>query len=286
MSRHLSKLVVCAALIGICINVVFGQHLADPNFKPDVANPAYTKNPPRVMFGSPSLEEKSVLAISSKVVSLCEQNVVPMTDTDKETLMIQQSQLYLPAQLSKYGCHFTITHNTLIAMAGIDESNGDGNYILWPKDPQQTANSVRAYLQKRFGLQYAGVIITDSASRPLRRGVGGISLAHSGFAALNDYVGKPDLFGRPFDVSQADIAGGLADAAVLQMGEGTEQTPLVVVNDLPFVTFQDHDPTPEELAPIKLSLGDDLFAPFLGSVDWQKGKQYQGDGAAPGQTTV
>ena len=50
MSRHLSKLVVCAALIGICINVVFGQHLADPNFKPDVANPAYTKNPPRVMF--------------------------------------------------------------------------------------------------------------------------------------------------------------------------------------------------------------------------------------------
>ena len=66
-------------------------------------------------------------------------------------------------------------------------------------------------------------------------------LAYSGFRALNDYVGRPDLFGRPFTVSQADVAGGLAAATVLQMGEGAEQTPIAVLTELPFVQFQDRD---------------------------------------------
>lgn len=101
----------------------------------------------------------------------------------------------------------------------------------------------------------------------------GITLAYSGFKALNNYIGKPDLFGRPFAVSQADVAGGLSAAAVLQMGEGTEQTPLAVVSDVPFVTFQDQNPTAEELAETVIPVEEDLFAPFLLAVDWQKGKK-------------
>lgn len=99
-------------------------------------------------------------------------------------------------------------------------------------------------------------------------------LAYSGFRPLNDHVGKPDLFGRPFRVSQVDVAGGLAAAAVLQMGEGAEQTPIAVLSDLPFVQFADGDPAPEELATIMIPLEEDLFAPFLLSVEWQKGKRH------------
>ena len=33
-------------------------------------------------------------------------------------------------------------------MAGIDESNGDGNYVLWPKDLQNSANTIRDILLK------------------------------------------------------------------------------------------------------------------------------------------
>jgi F420-0:gamma-glutamyl ligase len=219
------------------------------------------------------LEDASVVAITSKIVSLCEGNTVPFDQTTKADLLLAESDLYLPGSLSKYGHHFTITDNTLIPMAGIDESNGDGHYVLWPKDARATASQVRAHLKERFGVSKVGVIITDSTCHPMRRGTTGIVLAHSGFSALNDYIGKPDLFGRPFSVSQADIAGGLASAAVLQMGEGTEQTPIATLSDLPFITFQDRDPTPEELAEVYMNVEDDLFAPFLASVDWQKGQR-------------
>jgi F420-0:gamma-glutamyl ligase len=103
-------------------------------------------------------------------------------------------------------------------------------------------------------------------------------LAYSGFRALNDYIGRPDLFGRPFAVSQADVAGGLAAAAVLQMGEGTEQTPIAILSELPFVHFQERDPTAEELATVIISLAEDLFAPFLTSVQWQQGTRHQQNG--------
>ena len=61
---------------------------------------------------------------------------MPYADINKEDLVITESKLYLPATLSKYGHHFTITNNTLIPTAGIDESNGEGYYILWPRDAQ------------------------------------------------------------------------------------------------------------------------------------------------------
>lgn len=217
----------------------------------------------------------SVIAITSKIVSLCENSVIPIDDIDKEKLITQEANFYVPATISRYGIHFTNTNNVLIPNAGIDESNGDGNYILWPKDSQTTANKVRVYLKEKFNLQEVGVIITDSTCHPLRRGTAGIVLAHSGFLALNSYIGKPDLFGKPFDMSQADVAGGLSAAAVLQMGEGTEQTPLAIISDIPFVTFQDRNPNIEELKEINITLEEDLFAPFLTSVDWQKGERKQ-----------
>ncbi len=225
----------------------------------------------------PALPEKSVLAITSKIVSLCEGRVVPFEEADKDSLLAAHADLILPAEYSKYGHHFTITNNTLIPMAGIDESNSGGYYVLWPEDAQVTANNVRAYLKQRFGVRHVGVIITDSTSQPLRRGTTGIVLAHSGFLALRNYIGQPDLFGRPFATSQANVAAGLAAAAVLEMGEGTEQTPLAILTELPFVTFQDADPSPEELAEVYIKLEDDLFAPFLQPAAWQSGRAAAAD---------
>lgn len=221
----------------------------------------------------PSLGAGDIVAITSKVISLCENRVVPIGDMDKEKLVIQESDQYLPSSLSKYGHHFTITDDTLIPMAGIDESNGDGNYVLWPKDAQKTANEIRTYLSNRFGIKKIGVIITDSTCQPLRRGTTGISIARSGFAGLTNYIGSSDLFGRPLQVTQANIAGGLAAAAVLAMGEGAEQTPICVISDVPFVKFQDRNPTAKELAEINIPLEEDLFEPFLAAVSWKQGKR-------------
>lgn len=223
-----------------------------------------------------SFSEKSVLAITSKIVSLCEGRVIPIEGTTKEDLVEAESDYYLPATVSRYGYHFTITNHTLISMSGIDESNGNGDYILWPKDAQTTANEIRDYLTHRFKIKYAGVVIVDSTCTPLRLGTSGIALSFSGFRALNNYVGKPDLFGRPFTVSQANVAGGLAAAAVLVMGEGTERQPFVTITDLSFVEFQTQNPTKEELETLNISLEEDLFGPFLVSARWEKGRRIKG----------
>lgn len=135
----------------------------------------------------PSLPERSIVAITSKVVSLCEGQIVPVDAEEKQALIAADAEYLLPPEESVYDTTLTIRHNLLLPSAGIDESNGDGVYILWPEDPQRSANAIRRYLTQRFDRGEIGVIITDSTSRPLRRGVTRVALAHSGFAAVNDY---------------------------------------------------------------------------------------------------
>lgn len=219
----------------------------------------------------PVLKEGSIVAVTSKIVAICEGSVVPYGDISKEDLVISESDLYMPFSDSSYGYSFTITDNKLIPMAGIDESNGEGYYILWPRNPQQTANRIRHHLALKYKLQKVGVIVTDSTCQPLKRGTTGVSLAHSGFHALRNYIGAPDLFGRPFGVTQANLAEGLAASAVFAMGEGAERTPLCVITDAPNILFIDRDPTDAELSENTISLKEDLFAPFLTKVDWKKG---------------
>lgn len=219
-----------------------------------------------------SFQESSILAITSKIVSICQGRVVKTTEVNKKDLIYREAQLLFPPEKSKYNISITIKDNFLIPTAGIDESNGNGYFILWPNNPQQVANQLREYLCQKFGVKLAGVIITDSKTTPLRLGTSGTGLAHSGFLALNSYIDKPDLFGRHLKVTQSNILDGLAAAAVLVMGEGDEQTPLATLSDLSFVQFQDHDPTKEELDSLTISLEEDLYAPLLTAVPWVKGK--------------
>ncbi len=226
----------------------------------------------------PFFAERSVLVVTSKVVSLCQNQVLPASKEKNkkvwEQLIREQSDWYHEPAMSQEGFmyHFTIKHNTLIPASGIDESNGDGHYILWPKDPIATANQVRHYVQRRFGVTHAGVIITDSTIGLSRWGTLGIAIGHSGFMATKNYIGTPDLFGRILKLSKANIAGGLASAAVLAMGEGAEQTPLAIISNVPFVEFQDHDPTPEDIAGYYVSpLEDEPFKPFFDASHWRKG---------------
>jgi F420-0:gamma-glutamyl ligase len=223
------------------------------------------------------LGEKSIVIVTSKIVALCENRVEPVDGTDKEALIKRESDLFLPSTLSRYGYHFTITDNTLISVAGIDESNSGGDYyVLWPDDLQKSANDIRRYLRHKFNLKDLGVVISDSTCLPLRWGTFGIPLSYSGFRPTNDYIGTPDLFGRPFKVSKSGVALGLTAAAVVVMGEGTEQTPMAVIDDIPFVEFQENDPTAEDLENFYISnWREDLFEPFLGKADWQKGKRSQ-----------
>jgi len=218
----------------------------------------------------PKLEEKSVVAIASKIVGICEGRIVKKTSQEqKDKLIKQEAQYYLPQK--RMGYLMTINQDILVVNAGVDESNSDGSLSLWPKDLQKSANLIREYLTKKHRIKHLGVILTDSKVSPLRWGVTGYSLSHSGFKALNSYIGKKDIFGEKMHVEQSNIADSLATAAVVTMGEGNEQQPLAVVTDLPFVQFQSRNPSQKELDNLKIKTKDDMYASMLTAVDWKKG---------------
>jgi dihydrofolate synthase / folylpolyglutamate synthase len=217
------------------------------------------------------ISERSILVITSKVVSLCEGRVREMRGLSKSVLAQEEADMYIPAGENRYGITLSVKHNMLIPNSGVDESNADGQYVLWPKDPQASANDIREYLVKRFECSSVGVIITDSTTTPLRWGTQGIALSHSGFAALHDYVGTPDIFGKTLEVTKSNIRDALAAAAVVVMGEGVEQTPLAIIEDIPFVTFQNRNPSTEELEQLHIDIDDDVYGSVLKRAPWKRG---------------
>lgn len=222
----------------------------------------------------PVLAEDTVIAIASKVVGICEGRIVKNESADqKDTLVEQEADYYLPREYNQYGFMITINKGILVASAGIDESNSGEYFSLWPENPQKSANDIRDYLTKKHNLKHLGVIITDSKLTPLRWGVTGVAIAHSGFQALNSYIGKPDIFGRLMHAEKSNVADSLATAAVAEMGEGNEQQPLAVITEANFIQFQPRNPTHEELESLKISLEDDVYASLLTSVKWIAGNK-------------
>lgn len=219
----------------------------------------------------PPLKERDIVVITSKIVSICEGRVLPDDGIHtKKELAQKEAELYFRNdQTSRYEVTLTINHDVLIVNAGVDHSNGNGNFILWPKNPMNSAQHVWQQLKTKYTLRYLGVIISDSHLVPLRWGTQGFGLAWCGFDALNNYIGKPDIFGTPLQSTKLAILDGLAAAAVVVMGEGNEQTPIAVIRDIPSVSFQDRPPTKKEIADMKISLQDDMYAPLLTSIPWR-----------------
>lgn len=217
------------------------------------------------------LKENSVVAITSKIMAICEGSMIKINETDKEKLIASESQKLISAKKNKYNITLTIKDNLLMPGAGIDESNGNGYFILLPKDPQKSANQIREFLKTKFKVSCIGVIITDSRSTPLRWGVTGFAIAFCGFKALKDYVGSEDLFGRKFLYEKLNISDSLASTAVLTMGEGSEQTPIAVIEDVPFLEYQDRSPTQKELDQLKIDFKDDIYESLLANAPWEKG---------------
>lgn len=224
----------------------------------------------------PKLEEKSVVVITSKIVSICQGNIVKDDGAvDKVTLIKQEAdEYYIDDNLT---AHFgvlipTIKEGRLIANAGVDESNANGYFILWPNQVQQTAEELWKFLRESRHIKELGIIVTDSRLVPLVWGTQGVGIAWCGFYPLQNYIGKPDIYQRPLRMTQKGVLDGLASAAVVVMGEGNEQTPLAVITDVPFVPFQDHIPTAEEKNALALTKEKDIYGKLLISVPWIKGR--------------
>src|SRR5882724_1853713 len=88
----------------------------------------------------PALRERSVVAVTSKIVSLCQNRVVAKSaSVRKEDLIRREADAVADAPDHPYGLYITIKDNILTPSAGIDESNADGVYVLYPDDVQGAA---------------------------------------------------------------------------------------------------------------------------------------------------
>ncbi len=221
------------------------------------------------------IPEESVLVITSKIVSFCQGRIVKKATGDKSEkyeLVKQEADYYLDSHSSKYNIMLTIKEHTLAVNAGIDESNANKNYVLWPKDLQKTTNKIWKFLRKHYGIKKVGVVLSDSKTFPLKWGIIGTSISHCGFKALYDYRGKKDLFEKELEMSQINIAEAIAVAAVVEMGEAAERTPLCLVENIKKIRFQNRPPTKQELKDFYIEIEDDVYGPLLTSVKWKKNK--------------
>ncbi len=122
------------------------------------------------------------------------------------------------------------------ANAGIDQSNvhGDEEWaLLLPENPDQSAATIRATLEKASHAQI-GVLIIDSHGRAWRIGTVGTTIGLSGLPGIVDLRGQSDLSGYTLKITVLGAADELAAAASLMMGQAAEGTPVVHVRGFPY----------------------------------------------------
>lgn len=124
----------------------------------------------------------------------------------------------------------------VMANAGVDHSNveapdGRERVLLLPRDPDGSAEALRAKLSARFDCALA-VIVSDSFGRAWRRGTVGVALGAAGLPASLDLRGHPDLFGQTLQTTVVGFADEIAAAASLVMGQAAEGMPVVLARGL------------------------------------------------------
>jgi len=195
--------------------------------------------------------EGSIIAISSKIVSLDQGRIVPLDNrvtsprtrayAKRYALPVGFVDLILRNAKRVYGgvrgALLTETSAGLIANAGIDRSNvPPGSVALWPREPWEWASRLRGTLLRTRSVRALGVLIIDSHCTPRRLGTSGTAVAIAGFRGITDLRGHRDLYGRPLKITCVNVAGDLASAAHLLQGEADDAKPVTLIRNAP-VTF-------------------------------------------------
>ena len=193
-----------------------------------------------------ALEDGDIIVISAKAIGTAEGRVIRLSDVVPSPRAVRLAEMYdLEPAFAEVvisesdeilgGVKMaltTIKRGVLIANGGADQSNSPpGTVTLWPEDPQASAESIRAAFLE--GKSRLGVLVTDSRTLPLRMGNSAVAIGISGFRAIEDLRGKPDLFGRPMRIKRLAVADNIASAAQLVMGETSESTPVALVRGAP-----------------------------------------------------
>lgn len=196
-----------------------------------------------------ALNDGDVIVVAHKVVSKAEGRTVNLKDTkpSKKAQEIAKVTLKDPRlieiilretkRIVKATSEILIVENKqghVCINAAVDKSNVDGadRYLLLPNDPDRSAKQIRSEIMKLTGKKVA-VLISDTYSRPFRRGQAEFTVGIAGMNPFKDYRGKKDLFDYELKVKNTAVADEITSAAELVMGQGDEGIPVAIIKNLP-----------------------------------------------------
>jgi coenzyme F420-0:L-glutamate ligase/coenzyme F420-1:gamma-L-glutamate ligase len=195
-----------------------------------------------------SIEDGDILVVAQKIVSKAEgrvfqlKNIKPSEKAEKlaETTLKNPNFVELVLQASRKvvkaspDALIVENENGIICInAGIDKSNveGEDSYALLPRDSDESAKRIRQKIVELTGKKVA-VIISDTYSRPLRKGQVEFAIGIAGINPFRDYRGEKDLYNYVLKVKNIAIVDEIAAAAELVMGQGNEGIPVAIVKNL------------------------------------------------------
>jgi coenzyme F420-0:L-glutamate ligase/coenzyme F420-1:gamma-L-glutamate ligase len=197
-----------------------------------------------------------VVVIAHKVVSKAEgrlrrlgeiepgERARELADRHRKDARLVQAVLDESAELlrAEEGTLVCVTHHGFVcANAGVDQSNageaGD-ELVLLPEDPDASARRLRDGIDAARGVRPA-VVIADSFGRAWRLGQTDVAIGVAGIVPLDQWIGRPDGFGRELRVTSIAVADSIAAAADLARSKDSRE-PVVLVRGLDrFVTADD-----------------------------------------------
>lgn len=207
------------------------------------------------------LKENDIVLISSKVLAIHQGRSIRISEIERSELIEKEADFIIPRDY--YSSPLTVNKHAFLGASGIDESNGDGHYILLPENIFEFTNEIHKYLLKKFSVKNLGVIITDSHSSPFRYGATGVALGWWGIMPIQDHRGRADLFGREIQYERSNLVDGLAAGATVVSGEVDECLPIVIARGVVNVTFMEGDTRDQLLVPYKEDLFRVLYEKFI-----------------------
>jgi coenzyme F420-0:L-glutamate ligase len=199
------------------------------------------------------LQDSDLLAVASKAVAVAEGRLVRLSTvkpSEKAKVLAERyglepsfAEVVLQEAEKVYGgvsrALLTLKNGVLVANAGVDRKNApEGQAILWPSNPNQSAENIRRETLAKTGKR-VGVLIIDSKVSPLRMGTTAQAIGVAGFKPIKDYRVEKDLYGKRIHITRHSLADDLASAAHLLMGETTARTPAVLIRNAPITLSED-----------------------------------------------
>ena len=195
-----------------------------------------------------SIEDGDILVVAQKIVSKAEGRVFQLEDIKPSErareiakitwknpnfveLVLREAQKIVKTSPETL---IVETEDGIVCInAGIDKSNveGEDSYALLPKDADESAKKIRKGIMELTGKRVA-VIISDTYSRPFRKGQVDFAIGVAGINPFKDYRGKKDLYDYVLKVKNIAVVDEIAAAAELVMGQGGEGIPVAIVKNL------------------------------------------------------